>query len=129
MLVVWVRARTAGADDLCPAPAGDEALSDTRENSAPVLIRPNYGTGFEVFAALIRPAGASAKKNPAKRLSGRAGAAFANTDQCYSPEPGRNAWAQCARSLRALGAALTMLPQRFPHRGPQGFNPLPIPTP
>src|SRR5215211_160975 len=31
-------------------------------------------------------------------------------------------------SLRALGAALTMLPQRFPHLGPQGLNPLPIPT-
>jgi len=52
--------------------------------SEPKFLSLNYGTGFEVFTALIRASGAGTKKNSAQRLSGGGGAVLTITViYCY----------------------------------------------
>jgi hypothetical protein len=59
----------------------------------PFLIRPNYGTRFEVFVALIRAARIPLKKNPAGRLFGEVRAESTITGDYVRP-------LRCPRSIR-----------------------------
>jgi hypothetical protein len=46
--------------------AGTRPDRNTRVNRSALLIIRNYGTGFDVFAALFRAIGERAKKKPAE---------------------------------------------------------------